>query len=61
MRRGDQFLRAGHPRRLTDREGNVTGKLNAPLPAFAVPLPSMIGPDQSTVNVLENVAMRVLA
>src|SRR5918993_5371847 len=39
------------------REGNVTGRLNAPLPAFATPLPSMMGPDQSTVTDLENVAI----
>jgi hypothetical protein len=39
------------------REGKVTGKLNAPLPAFAVPLPSMTEPDQSTVTDLENVAI----
>jgi hypothetical protein len=39
------------------RAGNVTGRLNAPLPAFTVPLPSMIGPTQSTVTLRENVAI----
>jgi hypothetical protein len=37
------------------RRGNVTGSVNAPVPAFAVPLPSMIVPCQSTVTVRENV------
>src|SRR4029453_2072283 len=37
------------------REGNVTGSVNAPVPAFTCPLPSMIGPDQSTVTVREKV------
>jgi hypothetical protein len=39
------------------RAGNVTGRLNAPLPAFAVPFPSMIDPDQSTSTCRENVAI----
>src|SRR6478609_9848409 len=39
------------------REGNVTGSVNAPVPAFATPFPSIIGPDQSTVTVRENVAI----
>src|SRR5829696_497149 len=39
------------------RDGNDTGNENAPLPAFAVPLPSMIGPVQSTTTLRENVAI----
>src|SRR5688572_16161314 len=42
------------------REGNVTGRLNAPVAAFAMPFPSMTGPDQSTVTDLEKVAIDVL-
>ena len=42
------------------RDGNVTGSVNAPVPAFADPLPSMIDPAQSTVTVRENVAIRYL-
>ena len=39
------------------RDGNVTGSVNAPLPAFACPLPSMIEPAQSTSHVRENIAI----
>ena len=39
------------------RDGNVTGSVNAPLPAFACPLPSMIEPVQSTVTLRENTAI----
>src|SRR4051812_32242706 len=41
------------------RDGNVTGSVNAPEPAFASPLPSMIEPAQSTVTVRENVAILI--
>src|SRR3954453_7603202 len=40
------------------RRGKLTGRLKAPLPAFAVPLPSMIGPSQFTVTLRENVAIQ---
>ena len=39
------------------RDGNVTGSVNAPVPALATPFPSMIEPAQSTVTDLENVAI----
>jgi hypothetical protein len=42
------------------RAGNVTGRVNAPVPAFADPFPSMIEPAQSTVTVRENVAISQL-
>src|SRR4029450_10464748 len=42
------------------RRGKLTGRLNAPLPAFAVPLPSIIGPSQFTVTLRENVAIKRL-
>src|SRR5258708_32455397 len=42
------------------RAGNVRGRLKAPLPAFAVPLPSMIEPSQFTVTLRENVAIQNL-
>src|SRR5260370_8974370 len=42
------------------RAGNVRGRLKAPLPAFAVPLPSMIEPSQFTVTLRENVAIHNL-
>ena len=51
VRRGHQLLGLVVPPARRCATGNVTGRLNAPLPAFAVPLPSMIGPDQSTVTV----------
>ena len=38
----------------------MTGSVNAPVPAFAIPFPSIIDPDQSTVTVLENVAILYL-
>src|SRR5262245_47056636 len=37
-------LPAGSPM----RDGNVTGRVNAPLPAFASPFPSVTDPRQST-------------
>jgi hypothetical protein len=39
------------------RFGNVTGSVNAPLPAFASPLPSINPPSQSVVTLRSNVAM----
>jgi hypothetical protein len=42
------------------RDGNVTGSVNAPVPAFTAPFPSMIGPAQSTVTVREKFAMLYL-
>jgi hypothetical protein len=39
------------------RAGNVTGSVNAPVPAFTDPFPSMIDPAQSIVAVRENVAI----
>ena len=42
------------------RRGKLTGRLKAPLPAFAVPLPSMIEPSQFTVTLRENVAIYLL-
>jgi hypothetical protein len=38
----------------------VTGSVNAPVPAFADPLPSITEPAQSTVTDLENVAISQL-
>ena len=35
------------------RDGNVTGSANAPVPAFASPLPSMSPPFQSTSTLRE--------
>src|SRR6186713_2937597 len=39
------------------RDGNVTGSVNAPLPAFASPLPSITEPCQSTSTCRSNVAI----
>src|SRR5688572_19554139 len=39
------------------RFGNVTGRVKAPLPALAVPLPSISPPSQSVVTLRSNVAM----
>src|SRR5262245_16347840 len=41
------------------RDGNVTGRLNAPLPALAVPLPSITEPAQSTSTLRSNVMSRL--
>src|SRR5512146_1342580 len=39
------------------RFGNATGSENAPVPAFAIPLPSMTDPFQSTSTCRSNVAI----
>src|SRR4029079_12494651 len=39
------------------RRGKLTGRVKAPLPAFVVPLPSMMPPSQLTVTLRENVAI----
>src|SRR6266511_703023 len=42
------------------RAGNVTGSVNAPVPAFASPFPSGTDPCQSTSTCRSNVAMSLL-
>jgi hypothetical protein len=41
------------------RDGNVTGSVNAPVPAFATPLPSITEPVHSTSTCRSNVAIAV--
>ena len=45
--------------RSAQRAGNDTGSVNAPVPAFASPLPSITDPFQSTSTCRSNVAISV--